>query len=161
MNVRWNVPYGRPSVLDDPDAPFLPVKGDSTIIVPFAFPMLKDQLKRQEGLCVHCVFHTLTHGKKHGEDLVRSGRGHKPERRLAFDWCGCVVLHRGRSYGDARPCNHITQGFARLEEKPVEGGFAGRRWATGGEKPMTTLNKKRIGRGCALEAGTGMNSVIM
>jgi hypothetical protein len=47
------------------------------------------------------------------------------------------------------------------KKKPAEGGVAGRLWATGGEKPMTTLYKKRIGRGCALEAGTGMNFVIM
>jgi len=46
-------------------------------------------------------------------------------------------------------------------ENAVEGGVAGRLWATGGEKPMTTLNKKRIGRGCALEACTVMDFVIM
>jgi len=40
VNVWWDFHYGRFSIFDDLDAPFLPIKRDIKIIVPLAFPSL-------------------------------------------------------------------------------------------------------------------------
>jgi hypothetical protein len=115
VNVGGNVQDTRFSIFNDPDASFLSIKGDVKIIMPFAFPSLKNHLKGQEGLGIDRGFHAIAHREKSSEIFVGFRDSHQAKRRLALDGCGPRDFHRGRSNRDTRPRYHILKGFAWLE----------------------------------------------